>query len=74
MVRSNNLQCGKMMCYHYNVFCCAFCQTSLYEIQTKVMHLVKLLCLEQFAIIHYLPEIIHTLPYKIFVGRRNLRP
>ena len=43
-------------------------------LQTEVMHLVKLLCLEQFAIIHYLPKIIHALPHKIFIGRRDLRP
>lgn len=49
-------------------------QTLLDEIQTEVMHLVKLLCLEQFTIIHYLSEIIHTLPHKIFVGRSNLKP
>ena len=70
----NNLQCGKMMCYHYNVLGDTLRQTLFNEVQTEVMHMIILFCLEQFAIIHYLPKIIHSLPYKIFIGRRDLRP
>ena len=74
MVRCNNLQCGKMMRYYHNVFGGGFHQTLLDEIQTEVVHLIEFLCLEQFAIIHYLPKVVHALPHKILVRWRYSRP
>ncbi len=74
MVRCNDLQCGKMMRYYHNVFGGGFHQTLFDEIQTEAVHLIELLCLEQFAIIHYLPKVIHAFPHKILVRWRYLRP
>ena len=74
MMRCNDLQCGKVMRYYHNVPCGAFRQTLFDEIQTEVVHLIESLCLEQFAIIHYLPEVIHAFPHKILVRWRYLRP
>ncbi len=44
------------MRYYHNVFGGAFCQTLFDKIQTETVHLIEFLCLEQFAIIHYLPK------------------
>lgn len=74
MVRGDDLQCWKMMSHRHNVFRSTFCQTLFDKIQTETVHLIEFLCLEQFAIIHYLPKIVHTFPYKILVRWRNLRP
>ena len=49
-------------------------RTLLDEIQTEVVHLIEFLCLEQFAIIHYLPKVVHALPHKILVRWRYSRP
>ena len=62
------------MRYYHNVFGGAFCQTLFDEIQAETVHLIEFLCLEQFPIIHYLPKVVHALPYEVFVDRRNPRP
>ena len=62
------------MCYYHNMFGGAFGQTFPDEIQTETVHLIEFLCLEQFAIIHYLPKIVHALPNKILVRWRYSRP
>ena len=62
------------MRYYHNVFCGTLNQTSLNEIQAESMHLIEFLCLEQFAIIYYLPKVVHALPNKIFVRWRYSRP
>ena len=49
------------MRYYHNVFCGTLNQTSLNEIQAESMHLIEFLCLEQFAIIYYLPKVVHAL-------------